>query len=124
MQARLLRYAATALRFGDAGVDPALVAFNRTVLLHGPPGTGTLPPTPQDPGSAGGLGDWRVHAAQQSVHEPVNAQPTHHILIGAAGCHGRAWSEPEAWSTPRGDFRQPPSQCCGLRGSCGPLLGA
>lgn len=40
MQARLLRYAVTALRFGDAGVDPALVSFNRTVLLHGPPGTG------------------------------------------------------------------------------------
>ncbi|KAK9827303.1 hypothetical protein WJX81_002617 [Elliptochloris bilobata] len=40
VKARLLRYAMTALRFGDAGVDPALVSFNRTVLLHGPPGTG------------------------------------------------------------------------------------
>ena len=26
--------------FGDRGVNSHLVSFNRTVLLHGPPGTG------------------------------------------------------------------------------------
>ena len=40
LKATLLRYAATALRFADAAVDPSLVAVNRVVLLHGPPGTG------------------------------------------------------------------------------------
>ena len=29
-----------AILFGERGVDPSLVSFNRTVLLHGPPGTG------------------------------------------------------------------------------------
>lgn len=29
-----------AISFGEKGVDPRLVSFNRTVLLHGPPGTG------------------------------------------------------------------------------------
>ncbi len=29
-----------AILFGESGVNPQLVSFNRTVLLHGPPGTG------------------------------------------------------------------------------------
>ena len=37
---RLLQYAYTALHFGQQGVNPNLISFNRTVLLHGPPGTG------------------------------------------------------------------------------------
>ncbi len=31
---------AQALLFGERGVNSHLVSFNRTVLLHGPPGTG------------------------------------------------------------------------------------
>lgn len=37
---RLVTYAATALHFSDRQVDQQLVAFNRTLLLHGPAGTG------------------------------------------------------------------------------------
>ena len=37
---RLLLYAASAVLFGERGVNSQLVSFNRTVLLHGPPGTG------------------------------------------------------------------------------------
>jgi pachytene checkpoint protein 2 len=37
---RLQRYAQTAMEFGNLNVDASLVAFNRVVLLHGPPGTG------------------------------------------------------------------------------------
>jgi len=37
---RLLEFSSTALRFADAMVDPNLIAWNRVVLLHGPPGTG------------------------------------------------------------------------------------
>uniref|UniRef100_A0A7S3VK24 AAA+ ATPase domain-containing protein n=2 Tax=Dunaliella tertiolecta TaxID=3047 RepID=A0A7S3VK24_DUNTE len=37
---RLLRYATSALVFSDFNVNPHLVAWNRVVLLHGPPGTG------------------------------------------------------------------------------------
>ena len=48
----LLAYAQTAMLFADRGVDTNLVAFNRVILLHGPPGTvssrssllGTAPP--------------------------------------------------------------------------------
>lgn len=40
LKRRLLRYAASALQFSEAGVDPRLVSWNRVVLLHGPPGTG------------------------------------------------------------------------------------
>ena len=40
VKAKLLRYAASALVFSDAAIDPQLVSFNRVVLLHGPPGTG------------------------------------------------------------------------------------
>jgi hypothetical protein len=40
LKRRLLRYAASALLFGEAGVDGTLVSWNRVVLLHGPPGTG------------------------------------------------------------------------------------
>ncbi|EIE24011.1 AAA-domain-containing protein [Coccomyxa subellipsoidea C-169] len=40
IKGRLLHYASTALLFGERGVDSHLVSFNRTVLLHGPPGTG------------------------------------------------------------------------------------
>lgn len=39
---RLLDYINTALHFSDRKVDPNLIAFNRVVLLHGPPGTGKL----------------------------------------------------------------------------------
>ena len=37
---RLKNYARTALEFGNLDVNASLVAFNRVVLLHGPPGTG------------------------------------------------------------------------------------
>lgn len=37
---RLLRYATSALLFSERGVNPTLIAWNRVVLLHGPPGTG------------------------------------------------------------------------------------
>ena len=37
---RLKNYARTALEFGNLNVNASLVAFNRVVLLHGPPGTG------------------------------------------------------------------------------------
>jgi pachytene checkpoint protein 2 len=40
LKRRLLRYASSALMFGEAGVDGTLVSWNRVVLLHGPPGTG------------------------------------------------------------------------------------
>ena len=40
MQQRLLSHAATSLAFSQAGVDANLVAWNKVVLLHGPPGTG------------------------------------------------------------------------------------
>lgn len=37
---RLLRYSSSALLFAEYNVDPTLVAWNRVVLLFGPPGTG------------------------------------------------------------------------------------
>ena len=37
---RLTRYAGNALLFSERGVNPNLIAWNRVVLLHGPPGTG------------------------------------------------------------------------------------
>ena len=37
---RLLRYASNALLFSERGVNANLIAWNRVVLLHGPPGTG------------------------------------------------------------------------------------
>lgn len=37
---RLLRYSSSALLFAEHNVDPTLVAWNRVVLLFGPPGTG------------------------------------------------------------------------------------
>lgn len=37
---KLLRYVSTAMRFSELGVDPRVIAWNRVVLLHGPPGTG------------------------------------------------------------------------------------
>lgn len=40
VQARLLAHSETALEFSQHGVDPKLVAWNKLVLLHGPPGTG------------------------------------------------------------------------------------
>ena len=40
VQPRLLRYVSTALRFSSSGVDARVIAWNRVVLLHGPPGTG------------------------------------------------------------------------------------
>lgn len=39
-KSRLKNYAQTALEFGNLNVNASLVAFNRVVLLHGPPGTG------------------------------------------------------------------------------------
>ncbi|KAJ0180905.1 hypothetical protein K1T71_002990 [Dendrolimus kikuchii] len=35
-----VRFVETAFEFADHGVDPNIVAWNRVVLLHGPPGTG------------------------------------------------------------------------------------
>ena len=40
VQPRLLRYVSTAMAFSHAGVDSRVIAWNRVVLLHGPPGTG------------------------------------------------------------------------------------
>ena len=40
VQPRLLRYVSTAMTFSRAGVDERVIAWNRVVLLHGPPGTG------------------------------------------------------------------------------------
>jgi len=40
VKSELLNYASTALSFSEAGIDGNLVACNRVVLLHGPPGTG------------------------------------------------------------------------------------
>ena len=40
VKTRLTTYAGDALLFSRKGVDPNLVAWNRVVLLHGPPGTG------------------------------------------------------------------------------------
>ncbi|BBN12187.1 pachytene checkpoint protein 2 [Marchantia polymorpha subsp. ruderalis] len=40
LKQHLLRYALSALLFSDRGVNSHLVAWNRVVLLHGPPGTG------------------------------------------------------------------------------------
>eukprot|EP00877_Chromochloris_zofingiensis_P015126 jgi/Chrzof1/9868/Cz04g19020.t1 len=37
---RLLKYAASALVFSEHNVNSQLIAWNRVVLLHGPPGTG------------------------------------------------------------------------------------
>ena len=37
---RLLRYAMSAMRFSQAGVNKSVISINRVVLLHGPPGTG------------------------------------------------------------------------------------
>ncbi|KAI9228546.1 MAG: P-loop containing nucleoside triphosphate hydrolase protein [Piptocephalis tieghemiana] len=37
---RLLRYAETAMLLTDRAVNPHLISFHRTLLLHGPPGTG------------------------------------------------------------------------------------
>ncbi|KEG08590.1 putative ATPase protein [Trypanosoma grayi] len=36
----LLQYMRTAMVFSNAGVDPHIIAWNRLLLLHGPPGTG------------------------------------------------------------------------------------
>ena len=40
IKGRLLRYVSTAMRFAELGVDGNVIAWNRVVLLHGPPGTG------------------------------------------------------------------------------------
>lgn len=40
VQAKLLRYVSTAMRFSELGVDARVIQWNRVVLLHGPPGTG------------------------------------------------------------------------------------
>jgi len=40
LQDDLVRFAASGLQFAQRGVDPAVVAANRVILLHGPPGTG------------------------------------------------------------------------------------
>lgn len=40
VKTELINYASTALSFSEAGVDGNIVACNRVVLLHGPPGTG------------------------------------------------------------------------------------
>lgn len=40
IQARLVSHATTSLMFSQRGVNPHLIAWNKVVLLHGPPGTG------------------------------------------------------------------------------------
>jgi SpoVK/Ycf46/Vps4 family AAA+-type ATPase len=40
VKAELLEYAYTAMLFADKKVDQHIIAWNRLVLLHGPPGTG------------------------------------------------------------------------------------
>ena len=40
IKSNLVNYVQVAMQLADAGVDEHLVAFNRVVLLHGPPGTG------------------------------------------------------------------------------------
>ncbi|XP_043921074.1 pachytene checkpoint protein 2 homolog [Protopterus annectens] len=40
VKSQLLEYVATAILFSDRNVDSNLIAWNRVVLLHGPPGTG------------------------------------------------------------------------------------
>jgi pachytene checkpoint protein 2 len=40
LKSRLLHYIDSAVLFSDRKVDPHLVTFGRTCLLHGPPGTG------------------------------------------------------------------------------------
>lgn len=37
---QLLNYSSTTLLFSDKNIDPNIIAWNRVVLLHGPPGTG------------------------------------------------------------------------------------
>ncbi|RKP13068.1 P-loop containing nucleoside triphosphate hydrolase protein, partial [Piptocephalis cylindrospora] len=37
---RLIRYAEAAMLLTDHAVDPNIISFHRTILLHGPPGTG------------------------------------------------------------------------------------
>lgn len=39
---RLLNYAASAMLFSDAKVNPHIISCNRVVLLHGPPGNPPL----------------------------------------------------------------------------------
>lgn len=39
----LLQYATSTLLFSDHKVDSNLISWNKTVLLHGPPGTGKVP---------------------------------------------------------------------------------
>lgn len=40
LKQRLVRYAEVALLFADSSVNSHLIAWNRVILLHGPPGTG------------------------------------------------------------------------------------
>lgn len=40
LKSRLLHSATTGMLFSAAGVDTHVIAWNRVVLLHGPPGTG------------------------------------------------------------------------------------
>ena len=42
LKGNLLHYVFTALLFSERKVDTSLIAFNRVVLLHGPPGTGKV----------------------------------------------------------------------------------
>ncbi len=35
---QLLQYATTSILFADRGVDTNIIAFNRVILLYGPPG--------------------------------------------------------------------------------------
>jgi len=40
LKSRLLSYASVSLTASNLGINPSICAFNRVVLLHGPPGTG------------------------------------------------------------------------------------
>ena len=42
IKSQLLNYAATTLMFSERGVNTNIIAWNRVVLLHGPPGTGKV----------------------------------------------------------------------------------
>jgi hypothetical protein len=64
LKPNLLRYVGTAMRFSDLGVDPRVVACNRIVMLHGPPGTGkSRLPTPPLLYSRGPPAQGRAHHA-------------------------------------------------------------